>query len=182
MEEFRVIKGHENYEINEYGVVRRVDTHRIMCDHVRGINARPTVELSSNGVIKKLLVSRLVAIAFIPNDDPSKFEVDHIDRNFFNSHVSNLKWVTKSENCQNRDNVALSHNFDGKRKEIPVVRIDLKTGEEIFFKSMRLAAESLNPVDWRDLENKRKNIGQCCRGKQKTAFGYGFKFADTNLI
>jgi hypothetical protein len=46
---------------------------------------------------KAYLVHRMVAIAYIPNPLNKKF-VNHIDGNKWNNHVSNLEWVTKSEN------------------------------------------------------------------------------------
>lgn len=55
------------------------------------------VQLVKDGVITRHLVHRLVAIAFIPNSD-NKLEVNHIDGNKLNNHVSNLEWVTPSEN------------------------------------------------------------------------------------
>jgi len=47
-------------------------------------------------------VHRLVAETFLVNDNDLP-EVDHIDRNRVNNHLSNLRWVSRSENLKNRD-------------------------------------------------------------------------------
>lgn len=44
-------------------------------------------------------VHRIVALAFVQNDDPSnKTQVHHIDHNKKNNHYLNLQWVTPSHN------------------------------------------------------------------------------------
>ena len=59
------------------------------------------VNLSRNSKHKWWRVNRLVALHYIPNPE-NKPDVDHIDHNRQNNHVSNLRWVTKQENCANR--------------------------------------------------------------------------------
>lgn len=46
---------------------------------------------------KMLRIHRLVALAYIPNID-NKPEVNHIDGNKQNNNMSNLNWMTRSEN------------------------------------------------------------------------------------
>ena len=56
---------------------------------------------------KNPLVHRLVASAFIPNPG-NKPQVNHIDENKQNNDVSNLEWVTHSENMRARSKLDLS--------------------------------------------------------------------------
>jgi hypothetical protein len=57
------------------------------------------VSISDAGRIKKYYVHQLVAMAFIDNPESRK-EVNHLDCNTQNNHVSNLEWSTRSENLK----------------------------------------------------------------------------------
>ena len=57
------------------------------------------VMLSNHGVKKKLYVHRIVAEAFIPNEE-SKPQVNHKNLDKEDNRACNLEWVTNKENCQ----------------------------------------------------------------------------------
>ena len=59
------------------------------------------VPLSKNGKTKYELTHRLVAAAFVENDDPEvKTTVDHIDANKQNNCASNLRWLSLADNIR----------------------------------------------------------------------------------
>lgn len=98
MEEvWKSIEGYPNYQVSNFGNVRRVKMLKQYYDESKGYNV---VCLSKNGNSKVVKVHQLVAKAFIPNPD-SKSEIDHIDTNRTNNCVDNLRWVTRKENLNN---------------------------------------------------------------------------------
>lgn len=57
------------------------------------------VQLRKDGQGKSYYVHRLVALAFIPN--PRNLEtIDHIDGNKLNNDVSNLQWLSRTNNIR----------------------------------------------------------------------------------
>lgn len=108
-EQWKSIKGYgDKYMISNYGKVININTNHIL-------KARPNktgylrVPVSFNGIHKDLFVHKLVAIAFLINDNPvEKTQVNHIDCNKQNNHVENLEWCTPSYNTK--------HAFINRRK------------------------------------------------------------------
>jgi len=103
---FRPITGYEGlYEISNKGnvksCVQRVKKRGIFLlsqEHFKTGNLEyRRVQLSNPR--KKVFIHRLVAEAFIANVH-LKPQVNHIDNNGTNNHVSNLEWVTCQENIQ----------------------------------------------------------------------------------
>ena len=58
------------------------------------------VRLFKNGVANLFKIHRLVANAFIPNDDLFATTVNHIDEDKTNNRVSNLEWMSHGDNTR----------------------------------------------------------------------------------
>ena len=102
MEEWRKIEGYEDlYEVSNHGRVKSLGNDKTRKEKILkgGINIHGYhyITLSKNKKLKNYLVHRLVVLHFINNDD-NKPEVNHIDGNKKNNHISNLEWNTRSEN------------------------------------------------------------------------------------
>ena len=126
MEHWRTIKEHTRYEVSSHGNVRAkayvsadglreydcktkslsttADGYKRAMLH--GANTPRTTEAfngkrGGSGPRKNAFVHRLVAQAFLDDWDAS-MDVDHIDRNPSNNHVSNLRMVTRQQNLELR--------------------------------------------------------------------------------
>ena len=103
-EEWMEIDGYEGYYmVSNHGRVkslarrnRGVDMIMTPCKAATGGRYR-CVSLSVKGKIKKFLIHRLVAKAFIPNPK-GYLEVNHLDGVPSNNNVTNLEWCDKRHN------------------------------------------------------------------------------------
>ena len=102
--DFVDIIGYEGkYQINRNGDVRKKGTERYLakCDGGHdGYVVTYLYTLDGNNTRRQYKNHRLVALQFLPNPE-NKIEVDHIDHNRKNNHVSNLRWATHKENMEN---------------------------------------------------------------------------------
>ncbi len=110
------------YQVSNLGRIRSLDRTTPDGRYIKGkvksvkINEQGYVRvtLHKNGKEARHMVHRIVATAFIKNDDPvNKTEVNHIDLNRKNNVVTNLEWISHT------DNVKYSYkqgSHDNKRK------------------------------------------------------------------
>lgn len=101
MEQWKTIEAAPRYEISDRGQIRSFcsGSARILSPFVQGSGYYQICIFSSPGAPIRPLVHRLVAEAFIGNPHALP-QVNHKDGNKLNNAVSNLEWVTASENLK----------------------------------------------------------------------------------
>lgn len=100
MEVFKDIKGYEDlYSISDIGRVKSIKSGRFLKFDIKKVKhtSYARVTLSKNGKTKRFQVHRLVGLMFLSNLKNKPY-INHIDNNGLNNIVSNLEWVTHSEN------------------------------------------------------------------------------------
>ena len=96
---YKYIDGYENYIIYEDGLIYNEKFDRFMKE--KNDDGYMRVGLCKDGKEKRFSIHRLIALAFIPNP-LNKPCIDHINRIRDDNRIENLRWVTYSENSQNR--------------------------------------------------------------------------------
>ena len=102
-ERYAPINDFPDYLITSHGRVLSLHTYhgsnkiREIKSHINKVNGYVQVNLHKNGKQYSKHLHRLVAQAFIHNPD-NKPQVNHIDENKTNNHMSNLEWMTSIEN------------------------------------------------------------------------------------
>lgn len=122
VEEWRDIDGYEGlYQVSKLGRVKSLERRvwngnsyyikpeKILKNNLMK-NGYCRVTLTKDGKQEQYYIHRLVATAFLPNDDGLP-EVDHIDANPRNNRIDNLRWVTHLTNMHHC--VEMGRNYDG---------------------------------------------------------------------
>ena len=200
-EEWRDVVGYEGrYQVSNFGRVMSLGTGQT---HKQKKILRTTtsrgkyliVALTKDGKTKSHTVHRLVAMAFIPNGDKTRTQLDHIDGDSFNNRSDNLRWCTGKENCQNP--ITLKRVSESKKGELNPNHKSKLVGErrEQFMRMIRENHKRLmKPVEQffnckfvaryesaAEAENitgiTSTNISRCCSGQRKTAGKFEWRHA-----
>lgn len=176
MEIWKDIYEFPGYQVSNWGNVRSfINNRHGVCEECRMLKPQP----NHNGYLtvclgrgNRRLVSRLVAIAFIPNPNNLPL-VRHLDDNPLNNHVDNLAWGTQVDNMQD----CVQHGrlvgniwpaIESTKKR--VIATPVGGGESIIFSSMREAAKTLGV--W------PQHVTNVVYGRIRQTGGWTFKLLD----
>lgn len=154
METWRPIEGYDGYEVSDAGRVRSLDrvitfirAGKTQHQHCKGrvlklgkcTNAYLFVALGRGN---QFLVHRLVALAFLPCENPDEMDVNHKKGNRADNRAIKLEWLTRSANHEHahRELPRKAHS-----RITPVVLV--KAGKRKRFSSQSAAAGFLGVVD-----------------------------------
>ncbi len=87
------------YLVSNLGRIKSVRLNRILTPHFHTRNYY-YISCQHDGYRRNFLLHRLVAMAFVGNEDPRNTAVDHKNFNRKDNRAENLEWVTYKENSR----------------------------------------------------------------------------------
>ena len=170
----------DKYQISNFGNVKSTNykstkKERIMKPTINS-SGYYKIELYKNGKSNIYYVHRLVALVFIPNPE-NKTQINHIDGNKTNNNVSNLEWVSVSENQIHAINLNLRERspMTGRTgKQNPnskkILQYDMAGNFIAEWNGIAEAARQIN--------GKACSISNNLSKRTKSSYGYIWKYAD----
>lgn len=165
---WKAVKGFEGlYEVSDSGQIRSLPRNgtkrggRIMAQSTDKDGYKLS-KLRFKTKVVTAKVHRVVAQAFIPNPE-NKPQVNHKDGNKENNDVSNLEWVTNSENIRHAKKLGLQRECPNRQKVE-----QWKDGKLIAVYNSLKEAQQITGIGW-------TGISGVTRGTRKTAGGYNWK-------
>lgn len=186
IEIWKDIKGYEGfYQVSNLGRVKSLERdvyhprgtiirhmeEKILVQNI-GKLGYAYVNLNLNGKRKTIKTHRLVAEAFIPNPE-NKPQVNHKDEVKSNNVVDNLEWCSAQENANygtriQRQKQTYKDNYkNGKNKVV----------KKVFCVELNKTFDCITSAQ-EELGIWRSAIAKVCTGKQNTAGGFHWKFAN----
>lgn len=154
LEFWKDIEGYEGlYQISNIGQVKSLISNKILKPDNR-LDGYSQIKLSKDGERKNFLIHRLVAEAFLPNEEGLP-EVDHINDDNSDNRVCNLQWISKVENNRKKTTGI-----------IPRKVICLESDE--VFESAAAAAKYVN--------RSSKSMNEHLKGRTKSCGGLHFEY------
>lgn len=152
-----------DYSVSDDGIIRKDTTNYTLKQSTQ--QGYKFVTLLINGKQKRMRVHRMVAETYIDNPDNKPY-VNHKDGKRDNNVVSNLEWVTPSENIVHAVQTGLMKS--GRQRA--VIQYDLNGNEMMTFSGVTEAA--------RETGCQQSKITLCCQRERETTNDYQWRYAD----
>jgi len=170
IEVWKDIKGYEGqYQVSNMGNVKSMNYNHTGKEKIlrpATQNGYLFVKLWKEGNKKMHKVHRLVAEAFIPNDDPEhKTQVNHINEDKTDNRSCNLNWMTPKENIHWGTGIERCHQkqINHPNMSKPVKQLSLDGALIAIWPSIKEAARN---------GFNQGHICSCCNNKKKAHKGY----------
>ncbi len=162
---WKVIENATNYEISDEGFVRNRTTQYILKGRIsKSGYLQVSIKHDLDNKFKNEYIHRLVALYFLQKDN-EKDIVNHKDGNKLNNNVDNLEWVSHSENTQHAHDINLIKKTSNKK-------IGMYDKDYNLIKTFDSIVEAFHYLN----KPSRVNIDNVLQGKQKTAYGFYWKY------
>ena len=155
-----------NYSVSDHGRIKNDKTGVILKPFKVGDKKRSNQYLAVDIHGKTVKVHRIVAQVFLSNPE-GKREVNHIDGDHFNNDLSNLEWVSGSENCIHAYSVLGKEKLIGGKNPNSKKIIRVEDGK--LFDSLAEATRSCGLKS-------HAPISDVLRGKREKAGGYRWRY------
>lgn len=152
----------EMYKVSNLGNVKSMTTNKLLTSKSLKSGYR-TVWLKD----QSYKVHRLVAIAFVENNDEKLTIVNHKDGDKLNNNVENLEWTTIAKNNKHAYDIGLN-----RLTRRAVQQLDKDDNVLQTFESLKDARDQTGVLD--------STISRACKGYLHTAGGFKWKFRDVN--
>jgi hypothetical protein len=130
-----------------------------------------SVSLSHSNGKKKIRIHRLVALHFVTNRDPDKFNiVNHINGNKLDNYYTNLEWTDAKTNNEHAIKMNLTSSNKQKRAVFQYdTGMNLVSEYETLKEASKQSGTNIN------------SIRDCCNGKTNSTKGYIWKFKEEKV-
>lgn len=175
-EKWWYIDGFPDYMISNCGRVWSIKRQKFLTVKLLDDHGHMGVCLYRNGKPYYFYIHRLMAKAFKPNPNKLPIVRHIIDVPNYNE-MCNLEWGTQADNIHDAMRNGTFYHFTKedreKRLELqrrPILAVNIKTGEEIKFRSQTEAA--------RELDLQQANVWKVLNGQRAHTVGWYFEYLD----
>lgn len=136
-EVWKFVKDSSKYQISNLGRFKNIQSSHILKPSIDKYGYYRLSYKDDNNQIQYKTIHRLVAEAFIANNNP-ELQVNHIDGDKLNNHIDNLEWVSVSGNIKHSFDLMLNPNTN------PILVFDLEKNTESRYRSLKDFCKSID--------------------------------------